>query len=126
MASKTTINITTGSNTSVGSINAGENVDVGRTSLLGDYHEAEQEWDVESEAQAPSALDVQLFQALRDKFNLEEMESICWELGIRFEDLSAKGLTGKARQLVERAVALAAQDQLVTIVKRERPDLKLQ
>ncbi len=61
------------------------------------------------------------FDSLRSQFNLEELETICWELGITFDDLPARTLTGKARQLVERAVALNALDKLIDIVRRERP-----
>jgi hypothetical protein len=72
----------------------------------------------------PTAKQIAAFDALRNQFNLEELETICWELGIAFDDLPARTLTGKARQLVERAAALNALDKLIGIVRRERPQLQ--
>jgi hypothetical protein len=66
---------------------------------------------------------LQLFQALRDQFDLEGIELICWELGIRFDDLAGKGLTGKAYELVKRSAALNLLDQLTAIIHRERPSV---
>jgi len=73
---------------------------------------------------SPTAEQIAAFDALRNQFNLEELETICWELGIAFDDLPARTLTGKARQLVERAAALNALDKLIGIVRRERPQLQ--
>jgi hypothetical protein len=58
---------------------------------------------------------------LTAKFTLEELAGVCWELGIRFEDLPAQTLSGKARQLIETADALALVGRLREIVTRERP-----
>lgn len=69
----------------------------------------------------PAPEQLAVFQTLRERFTLEEIEAICWELGITFDDLPARTLTGKARQLVERATALNALDKLIDIVRRERP-----
>lgn len=71
---------------------------------------------------APNAVLITLFRALSSKFTLEELESVCWELGVQFEDLPAKTLSGKARQLVEKAEALNRLTTLREIVQRERPD----
>ncbi len=70
---------------------------------------------------SPSPEQLALLQTLRDQFTLEELETICWELGITFDDLPARTLTGKARQLIERAAALNTLDTLIDIVRRERP-----
>jgi hypothetical protein len=64
---------------------------------------------------------LQLFQTLRDQFDLEGVEMICWELGIRFDDLAGKGLSGKAYELVKRSAALNLLDKLTAIIHRERP-----
>lgn len=69
----------------------------------------------------PTPEQVAVFETLRDQFTLEEIETICWELGITFDDLPARTLTGKARQLVERAAALNTLDKLIAVVRRERP-----
>ena len=86
-----------------------------------DEAEGEDEGAGPSQVAQPSVDQIALFDQLRGQFNLEELETICWELGIPFDDLPAKGLTGKARQLVERAVTLNALDKLIAIVGRERP-----
>jgi len=64
---------------------------------------------------------LELFHALRDQFDLEGIELICWELGIRFDDLGGKGLTGKAYELVKLSAVLNALDKLAAIIQRERP-----
>jgi hypothetical protein len=64
---------------------------------------------------------LQLYRTLRDKFTLEEIEGICYELGVCYEDLPARTLSGKARQLVAKADALGKRDELSEIMKRERP-----
>ena len=66
---------------------------------------------------------IALFRTLSTQFTLEELESVCWEVGIRYEDLPAKTLSGKARQLVQKADDLAVLAKLIAIVERERPDV---
>lgn len=73
-------------------------------------------------AVVPDALARELARTLHDKFTLEEVESVCWELGINPEDLPTRTLSGKARQLVAKADALGKRDELSKIVKRERPN----
>ncbi len=70
----------------------------------------------------PNEQSVALFRALSTKFTLEELESVCWELGVVYEDLPAKTLSGKARQLVQKADDLSATAKLIAIVNRDRPD----
>ena len=70
---------------------------------------------------SPSKQTLDLFRTLSSRFNLEELGTICWELGIKFEDLPAQTLSGKARQLVEKAATLSLTERLQEIVGRERP-----
>ena len=79
----------------------------------------------EQASSAPGPGQMALYRVLRDAFDLEELETISWEIGIRFEDLPAKTPKGKARQLVDRASALNALGQLKAIVQRERPGAQL-
>ncbi len=65
---------------------------------------------------------LQLIDTLSKRFTLDELEGVCLELGIEWEDLPARSRSGKARQLVQRADQLERRDRLVNIVKRERPD----
>lgn len=72
-------------------------------------------------AATPPGETLVLFRTLAGQFNLEELETICWELGIKYEDLPAQTLSGKARQLVDKAGALYLLEGLRDIVNRERP-----
>ncbi len=75
----------------------------------------------DTSAATPDAQTLDLFRTLTSRFNLEELETVCWELGLKFEDLPAQTLSGKARQLVEKAAAQGVLDGLRGIVARERP-----
>lgn len=70
---------------------------------------------------APTTQTLDLFRALSSQFNLEELEIVCWELGLKFENLPAQTLSGKARQLVEKAATMGLVDGLRAIVNRDRP-----
>ncbi|NJM50834.1 MAG: hypothetical protein HC843_08100 [Sphingomonadales bacterium] len=83
------------------------------------------EEDEAPELPPPNSQSLALFRALSARFTLEELETACWELGIVFEDLPAKTLSGKARQLVQKAEDLSLADKLIALVKRERPDAAL-
>jgi hypothetical protein len=63
-----------------------------------------------------------LIDALGKQFTLDELESVCLEMGIEWEDLPARSRSGKARQLVQRADQLKQRNKLERIVKRERPE----
>ena len=65
---------------------------------------------------------LELIETLSKRFTLDELESICVELGIEFEDLPARTRSGKARQLVQQADKLKRREKLIKIVKRERPE----
>lgn len=65
---------------------------------------------------------LQLIDTLSKRFTLDELESICLEVGIEWEDLPARSRSGKARQLVQQADKLKRRDKLAKIVKRERPE----
>ena len=75
----------------------------------------------DTSAATPDTQTLDLFRTLTSRFNLEELETVCWELGLKFEDLPAQTLSGKARQLVEKAAAQGVLDGLRGIVARERP-----
>ena len=75
----------------------------------------------DTSAATPDTQTLDLFRTLTSRFNLEELETVCWELGLKFEDLPAQTLSGKARQLVEKAAAQGVLDGLRGIVAHERP-----
>jgi hypothetical protein len=65
---------------------------------------------------------LELIDALSKQFTLDEMESICLELGIEFEDLPSRTRSGKARQLVQQADKLKRRNNLLKIMRRDRPE----
>ena len=75
-----------------------------------------------SKAKPADEATLQLIDTLSKQFTLDELEGICLELCIEFEDLPARTRSGKARQLVQQADKLNRRDKLVKIVKRERPE----
>ena len=118
---KNSVNINIGGSADGAKITAAQ--EIGRRTLLDlSNHGAEDKDDNSASAAVPDAALIMLFRALSSKFTLEELESVCWELGVQFEDLPAQTLSGKARQLVEKAEDLNVLATLQVIVKRERPD----
>ena len=101
---------------------AGGSVNVGRTHLEDAHNTQGARGNDSATGLPPDALQLALFQTLREKFSLAELEMICWEIGIRFDDLPSGGLTVKARELVKLASALGLFDKLSAVVQRERPE----
>lgn len=54
-------------------------------------------------------------------FNLEEVRTLCFELGIGYEDLGGEGLRGKLRELILHADRRNLLDELLDALRRERP-----
>lgn len=73
-------------------------------------------------ARTLSAQSEKMFETLRTRFTLEEIDNICYEIGIAPDELSARTRSGKARQVVEAAAAHRALGKLERIIKRERPE----
>ncbi|MCS7088941.1 MAG: hypothetical protein NZL91_09630 [Thermoflexales bacterium] len=74
-----------------------------------------------------SELQRQLYDALRKRFSLAEIENLCFELGIAFDDLGATRRDSAARALVQVAARRGLERKLAELVARERPGaIKLQ
>jgi len=116
---KNSVNINIGGSADGARITAAQ--EIGKRTLFDLSSHGTDESESPSNAAVPDAALVSLFRALSSRFTLEELESVCWEVGVRFEDLPAKTLSGKARQLVEKAEALNVLPALLEIVQRERP-----
>lgn len=54
-------------------------------------------------------------------FNLEEVRTLCFELGIAFDDLDGAGLRDKLRELILHAGRRNLLDDLLDALRRERP-----
>lgn len=67
----------------------------------------------------------QLRSALTKYFSLGEIRTLCFDLGIPFEDLGREGKSGKAESLVEYAERYDMFDKVVDYVKNARPHANL-
>ena len=54
-------------------------------------------------------------------FDLEELRTLCFELGIPYDELGGEGLRGKGRELLLYAERHGWLPQLLTALRRERP-----
>jgi hypothetical protein len=124
MDKKTSINVHIGGNVDQSQVITGDSVHMDGPSGKPAAPKGRKPRETAAQKKKIATLDprqLQLFQTLRDQFDLEGVEMICWELGIRFDDLAGKGLSGKAYELVKRSATLNLLDQLTAIIHRERP-----
>lgn len=68
---------------------------------------------------------VALRRALAERFDLEELRTVCLYLGVRFDDLPAEGQQAKARELVAYLQRRERLNQLVSYIRQHRRDIKL-
>lgn len=60
----------------------------------------------------------QLFEALRDRFSLDEVRTLCFDLGLDFDSLGGEGKLGKARELVRLMQRRDALDRLAAAIRQ--------
>jgi hypothetical protein len=65
-----------------------------------------------------------LLQVLVEQFSEVELDNLCFVLGEEHENLSAKGLAGKARELIRLFERLGRVDELLAEIERQRPSLR--
>ena len=65
----------------------------------------------------------QLHQFLVDHFSLDELETLCLHLKIKYDNLGGKGLEGKARELVLYTERHGRLVDLRAVLGQQRPDL---
>lgn len=63
----------------------------------------------------------QLLQFIIDKFDREEMRTLCWELGVDYDNLRGEGKAGKARELVAYMQRYDRLPELAAKVRALRP-----
>ena len=68
---------------------------------------------------------VALRETLSDRFNLDEIRTLCFDLHIEFENLSGESKQAKAREIVAYCERTGRTGQLVAAIHRLRPDLGL-
>lgn len=66
---------------------------------------------------------VPLWRQLAGVFSEGELQDICFELGVEYENLAAASLKGRARELIEHLKNTSRVSELVVIAARERPGL---
>jgi len=71
----------------------------------------------------PSPEATRLHRILKTRLDLEEFRTLCFHLGLNYDDLGGEGLGGKARQLVLRLQKRDALPLLIEWLRRERPDI---
>jgi hypothetical protein len=75
---------------------------------------------------APAADSVRLYQALSgEAFSLEDLESLCFNLGVDWEQLRGSVKPAKARAMVQYFQSRGRIQELVAAVRTERPHLDL-
>jgi internalin A len=66
---------------------------------------------------------VQLRQILVERFDWEELETLCYDLGIDFQSLKGDSKAGKARELIAYLSRRERLNDLITMGKVQRPDI---
>jgi len=66
---------------------------------------------------------MKLRQILSERFSLEELRTLCFDLGVDWDDLPAQGKSAKARELVVFLEHQEGIGQLIRIGKQQRPDI---
>jgi hypothetical protein len=65
---------------------------------------------------------IRLHEILAKRFDVEELRTLCFHLGVDYDDLKGEGKTGKARELVAFLERHRRIGELVAIGKQLRPD----
>jgi outer membrane protein assembly factor BamB len=79
----------------------------------------------EARAIAPSPEATRLHQILITHLDLEELRTLCFHLGVRYDFLAGEELQGKARELLLHLQKQDALSRLTAWLQRERPDIEL-
>ena len=66
-----------------------------------------------------------LHRILREHYDLEELRTLCFHLGINYDDLRGEGLYAKARELIQHQHRHNTLPQLIEWIHRTRPDIEL-
>ena len=66
---------------------------------------------------------VQTQTILANRFDLEEVKTLCFRLGINFNNLPGEGLEGKTRELVAYFQRRQQMPRLVQAIQQYRPDI---
>lgn len=64
-----------------------------------------------------------LLPILSSRFDLEELRTLCFDLGIDYDDLRGEGKTAKARELILRMQRRQQVENLIKTIRDTRPDI---
>jgi len=64
-----------------------------------------------------------LRQVLTERFQQEELRTLCFDLGIDWDDLPARGKAGKVRELVGYFARRRSIEKMIQFCERQRPDI---
>ena len=67
----------------------------------------------------------QLRRILVERFSLEELRTLCVDLGVSHGELEGEGLEAKARELIAYLQRRERLEELVNYIRQHRPDIKL-
>jgi len=73
----------------------------------------------------PSPEAARLHDILTTHFDLEELRTLCFQLGVNYDFLAGEELRGKARELLLHLQRQDALSELTAWLQRERPDIDL-
>lgn len=72
-----------------------------------------------------SPLRIRLYDAMRDRCSLEDLQATCFMLGIDWEQIDGDTRPAKARHLISHYEHRDELERLAYTLKRQRPDLEL-
>lgn len=64
-----------------------------------------------------------LLPILSSRFDLEELRTLCFDLGVDYDDLRGEGKTAKARELILRMQRRQQVEKLIKTIRDTRPDI---
>jgi len=65
---------------------------------------------------------IELVRAIRNTFDEEETRTLCFQVGVEYDDLPARSLQGRIRELVKRCDREGTLDALILACMSERPN----
>ncbi len=68
----------------------------------------------------------QLRKLLIQHYSLDEFRTLCFDLGILYDNLGGDGLSGKVRELLLLVGRQQRFEELLHLIQAERPDLNLE
>lgn len=62
---------------------------------------------------------------LTERMNLQEIQTVCSDLGINYDELSGEGRTAKIREMIGYLERRQSRDRLLEWIRQNRPDIEL-